>query len=85
MQQQPCLKSHFADALRLLGKRAELGHELKEWRQKARSDGLDCNALIKLAREQLRTAEEQRKAAEAAEIEELYRKGLDLPLFRVAA
>jgi hypothetical protein len=40
------------------------------------------NVVLQLAREHLWDAEQQRKAAERAEIEELYRQGLDLPLFR---
>ena len=48
----------------------------------ARAEGLTPGVLLKLAREHLQDAEQRRKAVEQAEIEELYRQGLDLPLFR---
>jgi hypothetical protein len=40
--------------------------------------------LIRLTREHLRDAEQRCKAAEAAEVEDLYRRGLGLPLFDYA-
>ena len=75
------LKSHFDHAVSILERQAELRSDLAEWRKKAKDDGLAPAVIIKLAREHLRDAEQRRKAAEAAEIEELYRQGLGLPLF----
>jgi hypothetical protein len=76
------LKSHFDVAVGLLEQKAKLGAEIAAWRTKARAEGLASGVLLKLAREYLQDAEQRRKAAEQAEIEELYRQGLDLPLFR---
>jgi hypothetical protein len=78
--QDGTLKLQFDAALDLLQERLRLGAEWTEWRKKVRADGLDANVLLKLARENLPTAEERRKAFETAEIERLYRQGLDLPL-----
>jgi hypothetical protein len=75
------LKSHFDAALPLLERRAELAIEVAAWRTKVRDEGLVPMVLLKLAREHIRNAEQRRKAEEQAEIEELYRQGLDLPLF----
>jgi hypothetical protein len=75
------LKSHFDRAVGILGQQAELRSDLAEWRKQAKDDGLAPAVIIKLAREHLRDAEQRRKAAEAAETEELYRQGLGLPLF----
>jgi uncharacterized protein (UPF0335 family) len=79
------LKSHFDRAVSLLEQQAKLRADLVEWRKQARSEGLDPAVLFKLAREHLRDAEQRRKAAAAAEIEELYRQGLGLPLFEHAS
>jgi hypothetical protein len=78
------LKSHFDRAVELLEQKAELAADVAEWRRQTRDDGFVPTAIIKLAREHLRTAEQRRKAAEAAEVEELYRQGLGLPLFDYA-
>jgi hypothetical protein len=78
--QEGTLKLQFDAALDLLRKRLRLGAAWTEWRKGVKEDGLDANVLIKLAREYLRNAEERRKAFETAEIERLYRQGLDLPL-----
>jgi uncharacterized protein (UPF0335 family) len=75
------LKLHFHHAVELLEQKAAVGADLAEWRNQARGAGLDPRALVKLAREHLRDAEQRRKAAEQEEIEELYRRGLGLPLF----
>ena len=75
------LKEHYARALDLLKEKAALSADFVQWRDQARNDGLDPRAIIKLARESLLDAEQRRKAAERAEIEEVYRQGLDLPLF----
>jgi uncharacterized protein (UPF0335 family) len=77
----PILKTHFDSAVRLLEQKADLATDIAEWRRQARGNGLVPKVIIKLAREHLRDAEQRRKAAEAAEIEELYRQGLGLPLF----
>jgi uncharacterized protein (UPF0335 family) len=81
----PILKAHFDRAVALLEQKAGLAADIAEWRRQARAAGLVPAALMKLAREQLRDAEQRRKAAEAAEVEELYRQGLGLPLFDWAA
>jgi uncharacterized protein (UPF0335 family) len=75
------LRSHFERAVVLLEEKAALAADITEWRDQARSDGLDPAALIQIAREQLQDAEQRRKAAERAETEALYRNGLGLPLF----
>jgi len=80
-QANPVLKSHFDRAVELLEQKAALAADIAEWRRQARGDGLVPTALVKLAREHLRDAEQRRKAAELAEVEELYRQGLGLPLF----
>jgi uncharacterized protein (UPF0335 family) len=77
----PILKSHFDSAVRLLEQKADLATDIAEWRRQARGDGLVPKVIIKLAREHLQDAERRRRAAEEAEVEELYRRGLDLPLF----
>jgi hypothetical protein len=74
-------KSHFDAAVDILGRKAELTAALQEWRQAVRGDGLEPAAIFRLAREHLRDANQRRKAAERAELEELYRKGIGLPLF----
>jgi uncharacterized protein (UPF0335 family) len=81
----PILKAHFDRAVELLEQKAELAEDIAEWRQQVRAEGLVSTALIKLAREYLRDAEQKRRAAEAAEVERLYRAGLGLPLFDWAA
>jgi hypothetical protein len=73
------LESHFDRAVGILGQQAKFRGDLAEWRKRAKDDGLAPAVIIKLAREHLRDAEPRRKAAEAADIEELYRQGL-LPL-----
>jgi hypothetical protein len=83
-QANPILKAHFDRAVELLRQNAALAAAFAEWRRRARGDGLVPTALLKLAREHLRDAEQRRKAAEAAEVEELYRQGLGLPLFDFA-
>jgi hypothetical protein len=83
-QANPILKAHFACAVELLEQKVELAADVAEWRRRGRADGLVPTALVKLAREHLRDAEQRRKAAEAAEVEELYRQGLGLPLFDFA-
>jgi uncharacterized protein (UPF0335 family) len=75
------LRAHFARAVTLLEERSAHRTDFKEWRGQARGDGLDPRALVKLAREHLREADQHRRAAEQAEVEELYRQGLGLPLF----
>jgi hypothetical protein len=84
-QHNPILKAHFDRAVALLEQKADLAADIAEWRRQARAEGLVPTALVKLAREHLRDAEQQRKAAEAAEVERLYRQGLGLPLFDWAA
>jgi hypothetical protein len=78
------LKAHFERAVALLEQKTELAADIAEWRRQVRADGLVPPVLLKLAREHLRDAEQRRKAAEAAEVEELYRQGLGLPLFDFA-
>jgi hypothetical protein len=78
------LKSHFDLAVRLVEKKAALSADIAAWRNEVRADGLVPAILFKLAKESVRDAEQRRKAAEAAEIEELYRQGLGLPLFDYA-
>jgi uncharacterized protein (UPF0335 family) len=78
------LRSHFDRAVELLEQKLELATTVAEWRKEARNDGLDPVVLLRLAKESLRDAEQRRKAAERAEIEELYRNGLGLPLFDYA-
>jgi hypothetical protein len=80
-QANPVLKSHFDRAIELLEQKAELAADIAEWRRQVRQDGLVPKVIIKLAREHLQDAEQRRKAAEEADVEELYRQGLDLPLF----
>jgi uncharacterized protein (UPF0335 family) len=75
------LRLHFERATALLDQMETLRADIAEWRRQARGDGLDPRALLKLAREELRDAEQRRKAAEQAELEEMYRQGLGLPLF----
>jgi uncharacterized protein (UPF0335 family) len=79
------LKAHFDRAVALLEQKADLAEDIAEWRRQARDEGLVPAALVKLAREHLRDAEQRRRAAEAAEVERLYREGLGLPLFDWAA
>jgi hypothetical protein len=83
-QANPILKAHFDCAVDLLEQKAELAADIAEWRRRVRADGLVPPVLLKLAREHLRDAEQRRRAAEAAEVEELYRQGLGLPLFDLA-
>jgi hypothetical protein len=78
------LQAHFDRAVALLKQKAGLAAEIADWRREVRGDGLVPSVLLKLAREHLRDAEQRRKAAEAAEVEELYRQGLGLPLFDFA-
>jgi uncharacterized protein (UPF0335 family) len=78
------LKAHFDRGVELLEQKADLAAEIADWRRQVRGDGLVPPVLLKLAREHLRDAEQRRKAAEAAEVEELYRQGLGLPLFDFA-
>jgi hypothetical protein len=75
------LKSHFDAAVDILGRKAELAATLAEWRQRARGDGLEPAVIFYLARKHLQDANQRRKAAERAELEELYRQGIGLPLF----
>lgn len=75
------IKVHFDRAVALLENFAGVRDDLKEWRGQARADGLDPSTLIKLAREHLRDAAQRRKAAERAELEDLYRTTIGLPLF----
>jgi hypothetical protein len=75
------LKPHFDRAVELLKARRAVLSEIKTWRAEARAEGLDPTALLRLAREHLFDADQRRKAAERAEVEELYRQGLGLPLF----
>jgi hypothetical protein len=76
------LKSHFNAVVELLKRKAELRDEIADLRKKTAGEGLVPSVLLKLAKESLQDEEGRRKAAEQLEIEELYRKGLDLPLFR---
>jgi hypothetical protein len=78
------LKKHFDQALALLEQKAALAADIAQWRDAARKDGLDPRALLKLGKEQRRDDAQRRKAAEQAEVEELYRRGLGLPLFDYA-
>ena len=78
------LKSHFDRAVELLEQKAELAADVADFRRQVRSDGLVPTVIIKLARDHLCTADERRRAAELAEVEELYRQGLGLPLFDFA-
>jgi uncharacterized protein (UPF0335 family) len=78
------VKAHFDRAVELLETRAAVLADTKAWRAEARGDGLDPAALLALAREHLLDADQRRKAAERAEIEELYRQCLGLPLFDYA-
>jgi len=75
------LKLHFDRAVALLEARRAVLSDIKTWRAEARAEGLDPFALLHLAREHLFDADQRRKAAEQAEVEELYRQGLGLPLF----
>jgi hypothetical protein len=75
------LKSHFDVAVDILGRKAEIAANLAEWRQRARDDGLEPAVIFSLARKHLQDANQRRKAAERAELEELYRQGIGLPLF----
>jgi uncharacterized protein (UPF0335 family) len=75
------LQSHFDRALDLLHQKADVANDFAEWRREARDAGLVPGILIRLARQNLRDDERRRKDAEQAEIEELYRRGLGLPLF----
>jgi len=75
------VKAHFERAVELLEARAAVLANIKALRGEARGDGLDPAALLKLAREHLLDADQRRKAAERAEVEELYRQCLGLPLF----
>jgi uncharacterized protein (UPF0335 family) len=78
------LQAHFDRAVAVLKQKADLAAEIAGWRREVRGDGLVTSVLLKLAREHLRDAEQRRRAAEAAEVEELYRQGLGLPLFDFA-
>jgi uncharacterized protein (UPF0335 family) len=80
----PILRDHFDVVIELLLEKAKLNAKFVEWRQEAKSAGLDARALFKLGREHLRDEAQRRKAAEQAEVEELYRRGLGLPLFECA-
>ena len=62
-----------------------LAADIGAWRKQARDEGLSPVVLLKLAREHLRNVEQLTKAAEQAEIEQLYRLGLGLPLFDYAS
>ena len=75
------LKPHFDRAVELLKARRAVLSDIKTWRAEARAEGLDPFALLHLAREHLFDADQRRKAAEQAEVEELDRQGLGLPLF----
>lgn len=79
------LKKHFDAATAILERKAEVAADLAEWRAGVRNDGLVPTVIYKIARDQLRNAEQQRKAADVAEAERLYRAGLDLPLFNYYA
>jgi hypothetical protein len=79
------LKRHFDQALALLEQKASLAADIAQWRDAARKAGLDPRALLKLGREHLRDEAQRRRAAEQAEVEELYRRGLGLPLLDYAA
>ncbi len=84
-QANPVLKAHFDRAVGLLEQARAIRADLGEWRKQAKAEGLEPTVIVKLAREHLRDAEQERKAREAAEIEHLYRNGLGLPLFDWAA
>ena len=75
------LADHFARCVDLLEQAGAVRADIAEWRRQVREEGLVPKVIIKLAREHLQDAEQRRKAAEEAEVEELYRQGLDLPLF----
>jgi len=79
------LKSRFNVAVDLLHQKAKLGAKIAEWRKETRAEGLAPGVLLKLAREYLQDTEQRRRAAAEAEVKELYRQGLDLPLFRERA
>src|SRR5262245_41375750 len=53
------LRVHFDRATALLEQMAALRADIAEWRSQARADGLDPRALLKLAREELRDAEQR--------------------------
>jgi hypothetical protein len=78
------LADHFARCLDLLEQASAVRADLAVWRKQARDNGLEPAVIVKLAREHLRDAEQERKAREAAEIERAYRAGLGLPLFNWA-
>src|SRR5262249_25434272 len=65
------LKAHFERAVELLQARATVLADIKAWRAEARGEGLDPIALLRLAREHLLDADQRRKAAERAEVEDL--------------
>jgi hypothetical protein len=75
------LKAHFERAVELLETRRAVLSDIVAWRTEVRGEGLDPLALLRLAREHLLDADQRRKAAERAEVEELYRRGIGLPLF----
>src|SRR5262249_53571859 len=74
------LTAHFDEIVNLLERQNELREEFSNWRSRTRSNGLHAGALIKLGREHSPTEDPRRRAADAAEVERLYRQGLDLPL-----
>jgi hypothetical protein len=75
------LKPHFDRAVELLEARRDVLSNIKTWRAEVRAEGLDPFALLQLAREHLFDADQRRKEVERAEVKELYRQGLGLPLF----
>jgi len=78
------LKAHFERAVELHEARSTALADIKTWRAEVRGEGLDPIVLLRLAREHLLDADQRRKAAERAEVEELYRQGIGLPLFDYA-
>jgi hypothetical protein len=76
------LKSHFNAAVALVEEKMVIQARIADWRKKTAGEGLVPSVLLKLAKESLQDEEGRRRVAEQLEIEELYRKGLDLPLFR---
>src|SRR5262249_61736753 len=65
------LKAHFERAVELLEARATVLADIKAWRAEARGEGLDPIALPRLARAHLLDADQRRKAAARAEVEDL--------------
>jgi hypothetical protein len=70
------IKTQFATVVALLEEMERLRDLVAAWRKQATGEGLAPSVLLKLAKEHMRDGEERRKAAEQAEIADLYRKEL---------